>query len=94
MHRLDPLGHPRADRVVAAGEVVRVVRVQALDADARPADAAPRGRARLALAALVRVLAVRPFDPLDEGRIAFETTDPSVGLEVDTDRTAAGHVSQ
>ncbi|HEX2425259.1 MAG TPA: DUF501 domain-containing protein, partial [Actinomycetota bacterium] len=46
MDRLDALGDPRADRIVAAGHVVRVVRVEALDPATRAADAAERLGAR------------------------------------------------
>ena len=41
------LGYPTADRIVAAGEVERVVRVQALHAALGAADAAVRARARV-----------------------------------------------
>ena len=40
----NPTGHPPTDRVIAPGEVPRVVGVQTLDALTRPADAAPRHR--------------------------------------------------
>ena len=42
--RLDPFRDPGAHDVVTSGEVVRVVRVQALHARPRPADAAERPR--------------------------------------------------
>ena len=44
-------GDPRADGVVTAGQVVRVVGVQALQPAARAADAAPRARPRAGSAA-------------------------------------------
>src|SRR5581483_9527947 len=54
--RLDLPGHPRADRVAPSGEVVRVVRVEALDAGPGAADAPERERLRHPPGALPRVL--------------------------------------
>ena len=42
--RFDARGDPRADGVLTAGEVIGVVRVQALDTGARPGHAAPVAR--------------------------------------------------
>ena len=98
--RLHPLGHPRPTTSSPPGEMVRVVRVQALDAPPRAADASPRARRRGASARARRrrsacarstasrnsAIVVEPFVQLG---------DRTLGLERGTTAfTASGHVSQ
>ena len=85
MDRLHALGHPCADDVVAAREVVRVVRVQALQAPAGAADPAPFARPGQEPLAFLGGLGVRAFDVGAERRIGLEPfvqpRDRPVGLD-------------
>ena len=85
MHRLDPLGDPSPDDVVAAGEVVRVVGVQALDPAARAADPTPGLRRRQHRAAVSGRFGVRRVDRRAEAGIvvvpAVQLGDRAGGLQ-------------
>ena len=85
MHRLDPLGDPSPDHIVTAGEVVRVVRVQALDPAARAADPAPGLRRRQHRAPVSGRLGVRRVDGRAEAGIvvvpAVQLGDRAGGLQ-------------
>ena len=55
VHGLDTLRHPCADRILPSGEVVRVVRVQALQAPTGATHPAPVSRLGQQLGSLLRV---------------------------------------
>ena len=74
MDRLDPFGDPSPDEVVAAGEVVRVVRVQALDPAAGAAHPAPGLRRRQHRAPVAGRLGVRRVDGRAEAGIVVVPT--------------------
>ncbi len=67
--RLDPLRHPGPDGVVPAGQVIGVVRVEALQPGAGPAHAAPALRAGDDSPPLRRVVPVRGLEALPEVRV-------------------------
>ncbi len=83
--RLHPLRDPRADDVVPARQVVRVVRVQTLHAGPGAADAAERPRRRMPACAFARVSLVGAGDRVGEVRLVLrspvQSTDPPLGLE-------------
>ncbi len=83
--RLHALGDPGADRVRAAGQMVGVVGVEALDADPGPADAAERPGLRGIARPLGRVRVVGggegPREPLVPLRPRVQRGDGALGLQ-------------
>jgi hypothetical protein len=79
VHRLDAAGHPRPDGVVRTSDVVRVVRVQALHAHPRAADAAPAPGFRQLVRSVLSVLAMDALEPPRE--LDLKPVDPSLRLE-------------
>ena len=81
----DDAGHPSADLVVAAGQMVGVVRVEAFQAPPRPAHAAVGLGAGCAAGTLSRVLGVRPGHRVGEHGVGLEalvqSRDPALGLQ-------------
>ena len=82
---LQLLGHPSPDGIGPPCPVIGVVRVQALHAPGRAADATPSFRPRMEALPFVRVLLMGSPEGDPEVRVDFgsmgEALDPAVGLE-------------
>ena len=97
MDRLDLDGHPCPDRVLTAREMVRVVRVEALHAGARPADAAPRASLGQRRGALGRIRLVcrheGASEPLVDLGPVVQAADRALRLDA-RDRLHGGRTGQ
>ena len=85
MDGLHTLRHPRADRIVPSRQVMRVVRVQALDLPPRSAHAAPGSRLPHRAPPVERVRRVGAGQSLEELGVRTgsfrQTRDPALGLQ-------------